>query len=457
MFLHKVTLASAALLAAGLVAWGASDTLFSLELEGPKGVAAPPAPAVRPRADAGVPQPAPSPDDTAGTIPVRGRVLDPDGKPVAGAWVYVRHHAEIRWNEIDPTAARQKGRVAETDVDGLFHFDLDKGAGDIPSSGEIPWHKAQIVAAAPGFAPAWVEAGDLLKRGDATLRLVRDDVPVRGRIVDSQGQPVAGVVVRIQLIWEVKDGLDLDAILAEGELDWRKMAHWYGLNQRASTWQADAEPLWPGGRNAWTTGADGRFEIRGVGRDRIARLEFHGGGVADGTIDVMARPAKTPPKAHPHPSMSRDVMLLGREAAFIGIYPQGTQLVGATFEYIAGPAKPIAGVVRLKGSGKPVEGAVVRAADAATHTAVTARTDASGRFRIEGVPKGEFYQIRLNPRPGIDTFLGHKEIVDDTEGTQPIELAIQVPQGVIVIGRLVDTATGQVVPPTEVRYKEKAE
>ena len=58
-------------------------------------------------------------------------------------------------------------------------------------------------------------------------------------------------------------------------------------------------PLWPGGRNAWTTGADGRFEVRGIGRDRIARLEFHGGGVADGTLDVMARAAKTPPKMRP--------------------------------------------------------------------------------------------------------------------------------------------------------------
>ena len=51
-------------------------------------------------------------------------------------------------------------------------------------------------------------------------------------------------------------------------------------------------PLWPGGRNAWTTGVDGRFEVQGIGRDRIARLEFHGGGVADGTLDVMARPAR---------------------------------------------------------------------------------------------------------------------------------------------------------------------
>ncbi len=142
----------------------------------------------------------------------------------------------------------------------------------------------------------------------------------------------------------------------------------------------------------------------------------------------------------------------GREAAFKGRYPQGTQLVGATFDYIAAPTKPIAGVVRVKGTGKPVEGAVVWVADPATHTSVTARTDAAGRFRLDGVPKGEFYQLRFNPRPGIDPFLGHQMIIDDTEGLKPIEAAIEVPLGVIVTGRLVDKATGRTVPPAYVTY-----
>ncbi len=260
-----------------------------------------PAPAVvaRQATPTPAPQPAPEPDplDAVGTFPVRGRVLDPDGKPVAGAGVYVRHNAQIQWNPIDPMAARQKGRVAVTDADGQFHFEIDKASSEVASEGGPGWHKAQIAAAAPGFAPAWVEAGDLVKTGEATLRLVRDDVPVRGRVLDSQGRPVAGVVVRIRVIREAKDGVDLDAMLASGALDDRQMARDYGLYQRAPTWQADPATLWPGGRDAWTTGADGRFEVQGIGRDRIARLDFHGGGVADGTLDVMARPAKTSPKA----------------------------------------------------------------------------------------------------------------------------------------------------------------
>ena len=113
MLLQKLTLASATLLAAGLIAWGASAALVSLGQEAPKGATAPPAAAVRPnRPHTAVPQPKPASADTDGTFPVRGRVLDPDGKPVAGAGVYVRHHAEVQWTPIDPMAARQKGRVA---------------------------------------------------------------------------------------------------------------------------------------------------------------------------------------------------------------------------------------------------------------------------------------------------------------------------------------------------------
>jgi protocatechuate 3,4-dioxygenase beta subunit len=68
---------------------------------------------------------------------VRGRVLDPDGKPVVDAGVYVRHHAEDHGILIDPMAARQKGRVAATDADGRFQFELDKQVGEVRDLGDV--------------------------------------------------------------------------------------------------------------------------------------------------------------------------------------------------------------------------------------------------------------------------------------------------------------------------------
>jgi RNA polymerase sigma factor (sigma-70 family) len=451
MLLQKLKLTSVTLLATGLIVWGASAALVSIGQEAPKGAATVPgALAARPTAENAVSQPKPASADANATFPVRGRVLDPDGKPVAGAIVHVRRHVEYGWSTGLPAPDRQPEPAAVTDADGRFHFELDKAPGEVTSEDVPRWHLAKIVAAAPGFAPAWVEAGDLVKGGEATLRLVNDDVPIRGRVLDSQGRPVAGVVIRIRVIGAVKDGVDLDAMLASGALAADKVAGLYGLDLLGPPREAQTAPVWTGGRDAWTTGADGQFEVRGVGRDRIARLSFYGGGVADGSLDVMARAAKTPPKA-PH-ARQQDALMFGKEGAFMGTYPQGTQLVGATFDYIGSPTKPITGVLRLKGSGKPVAGAVVRAADPATHTSVTARTDATGRFRLDGVPKGAFYQLRFNPRAGIDPFLAHTEILDDTEGLKPIETTIEVPPGVIVTGRLIDNATRRTVPPADVRY-----
>ncbi len=68
------------------------------------------------------------------------------------------------------------------------------------------------------------------------------------------------------------------------------------------------------------------------------------------------------------------------------------------------------------------------------------------------MPKAEFYQIEVNPRQGIDAFLRRWEIINDTEGLKPLEAAVEVPPGVIVIGRLIDKATGRVVPPGDVEY-----
>ena len=60
-------------------------------------------------------------------------MLDPDGKPVAGAAIHVwRHYSEDGWNRTDPVTHGQRGRVAVSGPDGRFHFELDTSASDFP-------------------------------------------------------------------------------------------------------------------------------------------------------------------------------------------------------------------------------------------------------------------------------------------------------------------------------------
>jgi RNA polymerase sigma factor (sigma-70 family) len=430
MLIRKLTIASAALIGAGVMAWAASAALIPRGEEPPKA-----APAAVAQAPAPVPRPEGETDplDETGIFPVQGRVFDPDGKPVAGAAIYVWHYTEHGWDPSDPITHGQRGRVAVSDADGRFHFKLDKASSDWPYSDGPTWHGALIAAVAPGFGPAWIKAGSLLKGGEASLRLVPDDVPIRGRVVDSQGRPVSGVTVRADQIAAADAGTDLDTLLAAGEFRYEKASSQY-LN-----------PNWLGRRGTWTTDADGRFEIRGVGRDRMIGLKLEGPGLAHVNLYAMARPSHTTPKPRPRPSGKRpDMMFFGS--------PPPPVLYGATFEQIIGPTKPIVGVVRAKGTGQPAAGVKVTGIEPTTWTWVSAMTDKEGRFQLLGLPKAGVFQVRVDPRTGSDPFLTAVTTVTDTEGLKPIEAGIEVPRGVIITGRLIDGATGRLVRAKHVTY-----
>ena len=200
-------------------------------------------------------------------------------------------------------------------------------------------------------------------------------------------------------------------------------------------------PAWSG----WAGRACGRptptagSRSRGVGRDRVVCLEFRGPMIEKAYLYAMARESRKPPKVRPQPN--RDASMMMR----IG-QPPAIALVGATFEHVAGPTKPITGVVRSKATGRPVAGVQILGTEPATRTEVSTLTDAQGRFRLVGLPKGSSYQVRAGPRPGVDPFpRRRRSTVTDTEGLAPIETTLELPRGVIVTGRLIDAATGKAV------------
>ena len=51
-------------------------------------------------------------------------------------------------------------------------------------------------------------------------RLVREDLPIRGRVLDSQARPVAGAAVRVEFLGLTRDSVDLVGLLASRKLDW---------------------------------------------------------------------------------------------------------------------------------------------------------------------------------------------------------------------------------------------
>src|SRR5262249_37531516 len=115
-----------------------------------------------------------------------------------------------------------------------------------------------LLAAADGFGLTWVELSRDEKSGDVTLRLVKD-TGVRGRLITTEGKPVAGVTVQVISLVE-----PLADTLSAYELG--------GKTPRKAKERRLLTPLNPVLR-VTATDKDGRFEIAGLGTERAALVE----------------------------------------------------------------------------------------------------------------------------------------------------------------------------------------
>ncbi len=173
----------------------------------------------------------------------------------------------------------------------------------------------------------------------------------------------------------------------------------------------------PGVGTEVVTDADGRFRLKGLGRDRLAHLNIRGPGIAESSIVVMTR-----------------------EAADIHTRPMGASknlvTYGASFMLGLERGRTVTGVVRDKASGAPLADVWVSPGISAIAALETGRypnaTDAQGRFAIEGLSAdlmgcnyaeltGELGKWRSErvvlavPKPGQPYFLAKARVNDAGE------------------------------------------
>jgi RNA polymerase sigma factor (sigma-70 family) len=386
MFVSKAKIATALLVVLGLVVAGASALTRPAPAAPPEG--AKPQAGAKPSTAAGKPAPAGEKD---GPVEVRGRVLDPDGKPVTGArLVFVYASTERAPDKIWATSA----------ADGVFQFSVARSIEDAAWYGNA-WDQTYVVAAAEGHGLACAHVRPETA-GDLTLRLVKDDEPLRGRVLDLEGKPVVGATVRIddELMVPADKGTD-----------------------RTSLHSAAFATLFPPVK----TGADGRFQINGIGRERAATLRVEGPTIATQRVQAMTRPAD---KA--------------------GAGPRGVP-VGL----VAVPTRPVVGTITDKETGKPLAGVVVRsyAIGGAEdfNGLVRTTTDKDGHYRLLGLPKGQGNTVMAEawgraPRPEDLPYLAAMRKVDDPPGLEPVTVDLGMRSGIWVKGRVIDKATGKTVP-----------
>jgi hypothetical protein len=344
-------------------------------------------------------------------IEIKGRVLDPDGKPVAGAKVAMR--LEQR-DEFDSQPLH-----VDCAADGSFRIPLRREA-------EIGSKNHELLAHAPGFGPAYCRQAS--KTAENKLTLVRDDKAIDGRVVDLEGRPAANVTVRVSEIF-ADAAENLDAVI-EVSRDPSKSLKPYDELKRIPLARFAVD-------NCAVSDKAGRFRLTGIGRERIARVRFDGPTVATDATYVMTR-------------SSQRLLVKG---GIPNVVEKGELIHGCKFSYPLNRSSPIEGVVRDRSTGKPLPRINLIGEGTKSDLEIHARSGPDGKYRITGLPfENRWIKAREDGYP-----LEQKYFDDDRDipvgriGETTIH-DLQLRGGVVVHVKVTNKKTGQLID-AQVQYR----
>jgi len=356
---------------------------------------------------------------------ITGVILGRDGKPFSGASVFVGLGVQSG----DENGLRITDPIeAKSGVDGRFEVSYrERDFFEIPDAvPALTWDRLSsaiyIVATAPGFGPGWIRGATEV---ETVLRLV-PDATIKGQLVTLEGAPAANARVRLESIQAAPDNNVqpwLDA-LRGGTNMWKASVDLKHQNIVPNVFRMP-EHL--------TTDKDGRFRIAGIGRDRIVRLFVEGPSVARTVFRVVAR--ETEPLPTNLASADMD----------------GDKVYGAKFKRIVAPSQPIVGVLRDAETGEPLPNVTIESYQFAGSNLMGVRTnllraytDDSGRFRLDGMPKGRGNRLLAVPNDNQPYFM--REIpIPETEGLDPINVQVEMHRGIWITGKVVDKVTREPV------------
>jgi hypothetical protein len=344
---------------------------------------------------------------------IRGTVLRPDGQPAAGAEILA-----LRWFWSSRVSWRPMA-TARAGAKGEFEIRIPPYWYDAIGSGLLG-----LAARVDGFGVEWARGrsdiyGKKPSSKPVVLRLVPES-PIHGRVVDLEGRPVSGIHVHVLEQLVPREGQDLGPWLEAVKKGLRSA--YRELGEKLPGYEDRESP-------AIVTGPAGRFTVRGIGRERMVRLQVSGDTIASAQFDVVTRSMK--PLAETADQFRR------------------AQVFGEDFTYQAEPTQPVVGTVRDAVTGKPLAGVRL---ELRRHDFIGTWTDPEGKFRLVGMPKEtapsdeEWKRNRLVAVPNLDQpYFGNEVDIPQTAGLDPVTLDIKLKRGLWITGRVTDKVTAKAV------------
>jgi hypothetical protein len=387
-------------------------------------------------------------DANEGTYSFAGTVVDPQDRPVAGAKVWLIY-------SVSGTEPGRPAADAVSDSQGKFAF--SRKTSTLPGRFESQyWSEVRVMAVKDGYGLAAVPAvacettgryrtgmSDLARsrmRREAAkeqttnvLKLAADDLPLRGRLVNTEGRPVAGAKIEVLGAWTGDNGsLESFEKKIVRQSAWQNVSLLFRGNPGAGLLMYEDRRRVFSSFAVWSTfnavpipavhsDADGRFTIHGLGRERLAEIGVNAPGLESVVKLVRTRRG--------------EVLVTGSK-----INPHTDEIEPNEFTLVLGPAVPIAGRVLDAKTRRPLAGVRVW-----VRTALFARavTDADGKYRLDGVPRGAT-DLVFNPPEGSRHLYGGAE-VKSTAGSPLVTRDVALAEGVLLKGRAIDERTGKPV------------
>ena len=328
---------------------------------------------------------------------IHGRITGADGKPTAGASVaaIAMRVAHGRGGDLEPP-----GTVlgeAQTDADGRYQFELEK----VSSKTHL---YPKLIARASGSAVAWKSLNLDAADTEASFEL-QPEQPITGRLVDIEGQPAAGVQVRVAGITPRVAG---DQSPSEG-------VGFFEARQLPAAWP---HPI--------VTDDKGRFSIGGIPKDYGLLLHV------EGTERFAPQ------------SLSLNTGMSEQRGERDGTYrPQIVKNLKDGDEAVLAiaPAQLFTGTVRFEDSGAPAPHArlTIWASQQkfGSMMSVAGQADEKGQYKISPNP-GIRFGVTAYPPDGTPYLARELEPIDWKSGDRSREVDVKLPRGVLVRGQVLE-------------------
>jgi hypothetical protein len=276
----------------------------------------------------------------------------------------------------------------ETDSDGRFRLEAERTSA-------VRFFDVHALTMAPGFGLGWAQLNPDAAQPAAEIRLQAEQV-IRGKLVDLNGQPAAGVELRVENFGEAKNL----GRLADTSL--------YGhAPADARTW-----PRRPKSDDL------GRFVFHGVGRGHFVSFVVGDSRFAQQWLGIATDDRDGP----------KEVTLALQ------------------------PAKIIEGRVLAADTGRPIPNALIDVgADRKNGTEPSKyRADAQGRFRANPYPADHFTVTAFPPEgePYLPASVGF----DWIKGAIKSEVDVKLRRGIVIEGKVTEEGSGRGLAGASVQY-----